>query len=66
MVLETLLVGSFLSNGKKIEKNENCLLTLKGVTPYKPDIERGRRAAGAEKFALVKSKESRVSDTHRV
>jgi hypothetical protein len=48
--------AQFLPDGKKIEKNENSLLTLRGASPYKPVIERGRRAAGAEKFALVKSK----------
>ena len=37
-----------------MEKTENTLLTLEVGSPYKPVIERGRRAAGAEKFALVK------------
>jgi hypothetical protein len=31
--------------------------------PYNPLTQRGRRAAGAKKFALVLSKESRASDT---
>ena len=45
---------SEVRNPKKNENSEKTLLTLEAGSPYKPVIERGRRAAGAEKFALVK------------
>ena len=41
-------------NPKKNENSEKTLLTLEAGSPYKPLIERGRRAAGAKEFALVK------------
>ena len=46
--------ASELWSPKKNENSEKTLLTLEAGSPYKPVIERGRRAAGAEKFALVK------------
>lgn len=55
--------GLIFIKREKTGKSAKTVLTLWSGWPYKPDIERGRRAAGAFVFALVKSEESRVSDT---
>lgn len=49
--------------GKFFDYLEKTMLTLLVGRPYNPLTQRGRRAAGAKKFALLLSKESRASDT---
>ena len=54
---------AFSGPEKKMTEMRKLVLTHLSGGPYNPLTQRGRRAAGAKKFALVLSKESRGSDT---